>query len=175
VEGVHQDVVFSLEDKHVVEGATDTQGHSVGERTLTERIDEEDSRSSSDRSTVSNTDPRSHAETVGEFPLTTHVAVDADEEVEDYELERTTVVKPFIEGSSFPDGVEVKSNSIGTRNDSTRDDVVTIHERTSDGFTNTIDVHWGSSDECYDKADGCCQQSWDHQHTKPTYIQAVVS
>jgi len=29
VEGVHQDVVFSLEHQHVVEGAGDTQGHGV--------------------------------------------------------------------------------------------------------------------------------------------------
>ena len=34
---------------------------------------------------------------------------DADKEVENYKLERTTVIKPFIKGSCFPDGVEVKS------------------------------------------------------------------
>ena len=57
----------------------------------------------------------------------THVCIDADEEVEDYELERTTVIEPFIKGSCFPDGVEVKSNCIGGRDNSTRDDVVSIH------------------------------------------------
>ena len=100
VEGVHQDVVLCLEDKHVVEGATDTQGHCVRERTLTERIDEEDSRCCSDRCAVSNADPRTHTETVREFPLTTHICIDANQEVEDDELERTTVVQPFIERSA---------------------------------------------------------------------------
>merc|ERR1712216_725615 len=80
--GVHQDVVLSLEHQHVVEGSRDAQGHGVRERTLTEGVDEEDCRCSSDRSAVSNTDPRAHAQAVGEFPLTTHIGVDADEEVE---------------------------------------------------------------------------------------------
>ena len=82
--------------------------------------------------------------------------------------------KPIHQGMRFPNGVKVKTNCIGTRDNSTRDDVVTIHERTSNGFTNTIDVHRGSSDECNDEADGCRQQSWDHQHTEPTDIQTVI-
>jgi hypothetical protein len=94
--------------------------------------------------------------------------------VEDYELERTTVVKPFIKGCGFPNGVEVKTNCIGTRDDSTRDDVVAIHERTSNGFTNTIDVHRGSSDEGDDEADSCCKQRRDHQNAEPTNIKTVV-
>ena len=69
----------------------------------------------------------------------------------------------------------MKSDCVGARNNSTRDDVVTVHERTSDGFTDTIDVHRRSSDECDDEADGCCQQSWDHQNAEPTDIQTVVS
>ena len=118
VEGVHQDVVLCLEDQHVVEGATDTQGHCVRERTLTERIDQEHCTRCSNRCAISNTDPRTHTETVREFPLTTHVSIDADQEVEDYKLERTTVVQPFIKGSSFPDGVEVETDCVGTRDDS---------------------------------------------------------
>ena len=141
---------------------------------MTERIDEEDSRSSSDRSTVSNTDPRSHAETVGEFPLTTHVAEDANEEVEDDELVRTTIVEPLIERSSFPNGVEVKSDCVRRRNNSTRDDVVTVEQRTSNGFTDTIDVHRRSSDEGDDETNGCCEQRRDHQYTEPTNIETVV-
>ena len=34
-----------------------------------------------------------HTQTIREFPLTTHVGVDANQEVEDYELERTTVIQ----------------------------------------------------------------------------------
>ena len=89
-------------------------------------------------------------------------------------MERTTVVKPFIKGCGFPNGVEVKSDCVGRGNNCTRDDVVTVHERTSNGFTNTIDVHRGSSDEGDDETDGCCEQRRDHQDAEPTDIQTVV-
>ena len=55
VEGVHQDVVLSLEHQHVVEGAGDTQGHGVREGALTEGTPEH--RSSSHGCAVSNADP----------------------------------------------------------------------------------------------------------------------
>ena len=126
VEGVHQDVVLCLEDEHVVKRARDTKRHSIREGSLTERIDQEDSRCCSDRCAVSNADPRTHTQAVGQFPLTTHVGIDADEEVEDYELERTTIIQPLIEGCCFPNGIEVKSNSVGRGDNSTRDDVVTV-------------------------------------------------
>ena len=74
----------------------------------------------------------------------------------------------------FPDGIEVKTNCVGRGNNCTRDDVVTVHQRTSDGFANTINVHGGSSDERNDETDGGCQQSWDHQHTEPTDVKAVI-
>ena len=41
---------------------------------------------------VSYANPRTHTEAEGEFPFTSHVAEDADEEVEYYELVRTAVV-----------------------------------------------------------------------------------
>ena len=97
VERVHQNVVLCLEDKHVVECTRNAKRHCVRERTLTERIYEEHSRSSSDRCAICNTDPRTHTQTIGKFPLTTHVSIDADEEVEDYELERTTIIQPLVE------------------------------------------------------------------------------
>ena len=93
VERMHKDIVFCLEYKHIVKSTRDTKRHSIGERSLTERIDEEYSRSSSDRCAVGNADPRTHTQTIGKFPLTTHVGIDADQEVEDYELERTTVIQ----------------------------------------------------------------------------------
>jgi hypothetical protein len=49
---------------------------------------------------------------VGEFPLTTHVGGNADQEVEADQLIRAAVVQPLIEGSSFPDGVEVQANGV---------------------------------------------------------------
>ena len=82
--------------------------------------------------------------------------------------------KPIHQGMRFPNGVEVKSDCVGRGNNCTRDDVVTVHERTSNGFTNTIDVHRGSSDEGDDETDGCCEQRRDHQDAKPTDIQTVV-
>jgi len=174
MEGVHQDVVLSLEHKHVVERTRDTQRHRIREGTLTKRIHQEHSSSSSNRCRVSNHNPGAHPQTIGEFPLTTHVAEDANEEVEDYQLERPTVVEPLIQRGSFPDGIEVKSNRVGRRNDSTRDDVVSIHKRTSDWFTDTIDVHGRSSDKCNDEANCCGKQSRNHQNAKPTHIEAVV-
>ena len=174
VEGVHQDVVLCLEHKHVVKSTRDTQGHRVRERTLTERIDQEHCACGSNRCRVSNTDPRTHTKAVRKFPLTSHVGVDADEEVEHYQLERSTVVKPLIKRGSFPDGVEVQSNSIGRRDNSTRDDVVSVHERTSNRFTDAINVHWGSTDECNDEASCSSKQAWDHQNAEPTHIEAVI-
>src|SRR5210317_2014960 len=96
MEGVHQNVVLCLEDKHEVECTTNTKGHTIRERTLTERIDQEDSRCSSNRCRICNADPGTHTQTIGEFPLSTHIAEDANQEVEDDQLIRTTVVKPFI-------------------------------------------------------------------------------
>ena len=52
--------------------------------------------------------------------------------MEDYKLERTTVVQPFIKGC-FPDGVEVETDCVGTRDDSTRDDVVAIQREPATG------------------------------------------
>ena len=63
-EGVHQDVVLCLENKHVVESTRDTKRHRIRERTLTERIDKEDCRCCCNRCRISNTDPRTHTEAV---------------------------------------------------------------------------------------------------------------
>ena len=102
VERMHQDVVFCLEYKHVVKCTRDAKRHCVRERTLTERIDQEYSRCCSDRCRVCNTDPRTHTQTIGKFPLTTHIGIDADQEVEDYELERTTVIQAHSSSDALP-------------------------------------------------------------------------
>ena len=106
-----------------------------------------------------NADPGAHAQAVGEFPLTTHVGVDADEEVENNQLEGAAVVQPLIEGSSFPDGVEVQADGVAGRNNSTGDDVVAVDQGASDGLTDAIDVDRRSGDESDDEADGGSQQS----------------
>merc|ERR1711991_889767 len=81
-----------------------------------EGVNQEDSGGCSDRRAVGNADPGAHTQAVGEFPLTTHVGVDADEEVENNQLEGAAVVQPLIEGSSFPDGVEVQADGVAGRN-----------------------------------------------------------
>ena len=68
----------------------------------------------------------------------------------------------------------MKTNCVGRRYNSTRDDVVTVHKGTSNWFSDAVDVHRRSSDKRGDEAYGCCQQSWDHQHTEPTDIEAVI-
>merc|ERR1712054_63216 len=173
VEGVHQNVVLGLEHQHVVEGARDAQGHCVREGILTEGVNQEDSGGCSDRCAVSNADPGAHAQAVGEFPLTTHVGIDADEEMENNQLEGAAVVQPLIEGSSFPDGVEVQADGVAGRNNSTGD-VVAVDQGASDGLTDAIDVDRRSGDESDDETDGGSQQSGDHQNTEPTDIQTVV-
>jgi len=174
VEGVHQDVVLSLEHQHVVEGAADAEGHAVGEGTLTEGVNQEHSAGSSHGGAVGDADPGAHAQAVGEFPLTTHVGVDADQEVEHHQLVRTAVVQPLVEAGGFPDGVEVQADGVAGRNNGAGDDVVAVHQRAGDGLTDAIDVHRGSSDEGDDEADGGGQQAGDHQHAEPAHIEAVV-
>src|SRR6476469_2297628 len=174
MEGVHQDIVLSLEHQHEVEGPRDTEGHAIGEGALADGVDEEYCGCSCHRCRVSNTDPRTHAEAVGQFTLTTHVAENADEEVEDHQLVRATVVEPLIEGSSFPDGVEVEATGVGRRHNCTRDDVVAVDEGASDGLTDTIDVNGRSRDESDDEADGGREQGRNHQDAEPAYIEAVV-
>merc|ERR1712159_918823 len=174
VEGVHQDVVLGLEHQHEVEGAGDAQGHAVREGTLTEGVDQEHCRGSSHRCAVSNADPGAHAEAVGEFPLATHVAEDADQEVEDNQLVRTAVVQPLVERSSFPDGIEVQADGVRGGHNSTGDDVVAVDQGASDGLTDAVDVDGGCCDERNDEAGGGSQQGGDHQHTEPAHIEAVV-
>ena len=74
----------------------------------------------------------------------------------------------------FRSGIEVETNSVRRRNNSTRDDVVAIHQRTSDGFTDAVDVHRGSTNEGNDEADGSSKQAGNHQDAEPTHIEAVV-
>jgi hypothetical protein len=174
VEGVHQDVVLSLEHQHEVEGTGDTQGHAVGEGALTQGVDQEHSGGSGHRGAVGNADPGAHAEAVAQFPLTTHVAEDANEEVEDHQLVRTTVVQPLIEGSGFPDGVEVQADGVARGHNRTGDDVVAVHQGASNGLTDAVDVDGGSGDEGNHEAGSGSQQGGNHQHAEPAHIQAVL-
>src|SRR6056300_991700 len=60
MERVHENVVFSLEDQHVIKRSRNSERHCITERTLTEGVDEEYCRSCSDWSRVSNEDPGTH-------------------------------------------------------------------------------------------------------------------
>jgi carbamoyl-phosphate synthase small subunit len=73
------------------------------------------------------------------------------------------------------DVLAMNPDGVAGRNNSTRDDVVTVHQRTSNGFTDAIDVHRRSSDEGDDEADSCSKQRRNHQNAEPTDIQTVVS
>ena len=68
----------------------------------------------------------------------------------------------------------MQADGVAGRNNSTRDDVVAVHQGASDRLADAIDVNRRSGDESDDEADGGSQQSWDHQHTEPTDIQTVV-
>jgi len=174
VEGVHQDVVLGLEDEHEVEGAADAEGHAIGEAALSEGINQEDGGGGGDGGGVGDGNPRSHAEAVAQFPFASHVAEYADEEVENYQLVRSTVVQPFVKAGGFPDGVEVQSDRVGGGNNSTGDDVVAVHQGTSNGFADAVDVNGRSGDEGDDEADGGGEQGGDHENAEPADVEAVV-
>merc|ERR1712216_305008 len=81
---------------------------------------------------------------------------------------------PLIEGGSFPDWVEVQANGVAGRNNSTRNDVVAIHQCTCNRLADAVDVNRRCGDESDDEAGGSCKQCGDHQNTKPTDIKTVV-
>ncbi len=145
VEGVHQDVVLCLEHEHEVEGTGNTQGHPVREGALTDRVDQEDRRCCCNRRAVSNGNPRPHSQAVAQFPFPSHVAEDANQEVQHNQLVGTAVVQPLIEGSGFPDGVQVQADGVGRRDNRTRDDVVTVQKGAGNGATDAVDVHGGAA------------------------------
>jgi len=62
VEGVRQDVVFSLEHQHEVECAADSEGHTIGEGTLDEGVDQEAGEGYRQRNVVGHEEPRAHTE-----------------------------------------------------------------------------------------------------------------
>ena len=87
---------------------------------------------------------------------------------------RTAVIEPFIKRSGFPDGIEVEANCVRARNNCTGDDVVTIHERSSNWFANAIDVHRRSSDESGNETNSSGKKGWDHKNAKPADIKAII-
>ena len=126
VHGIHQNVMFGLEDKHKVEGSTDSKRHTIGEGSLTDGVGEEDGSRSGNRGRESSEDPRTHTKAVTEFPFSAHVGGDSNQEVKNGELVLSSVVEPLVERSRFPDGVKMHSNGIGTGDDSARDDVISV-------------------------------------------------
>ena len=120
-----------LEYQHVVESTTNTKSeHTIRERSLTEGIDEEDSKQKAYRKAgirqhrskdaypddrrVPIHDPcnRRHRSGSGRLPTG---------------KDHRCTSPPSSEGI-FPDGIEVKSNVVGGRNNCTRDDVVTVEK-----------------------------------------------
>ena len=96
------------------------------------------------------------------------------EEVENNQLERTTVVQPLVEAGGFPDGIEVQADGVAGGDNSTRDDVVSVDQGASNRLTDAIDIDRRGGDEGNDVANGGGQQAGDHQDTEPTHIDAVV-
>ena len=127
VEGVHQDVVLGLEHEHEVEGAADAEGHAVTEAALSNRVDQEDCGGGGDGGGVGDADPGAHAEAVAQFPFPSHVAEDANQEVQDNQLVGAAVVQPFVKAGCFPDRVEVKTDGVAGGDDGSGDDVVAVH------------------------------------------------
>ena len=140
VEGVHKDVVLSLEHQHIVEGSRDAQRHTIRERSLPNGVVEEDSSGSSNRGRESSEDPGAHAKAVRKLPLTAHVGSNSNQKVEDGQLVLSSIVQPLIHGGSLPDRVQVHSNSIGGWDHGSTDDVVSVQEGSSNRLTDSINV-----------------------------------
>ena len=82
VERMHENIMFSLEYQHVIEGSANTKRHTITKTTLTEGVDEKYCGCSGYGCAIRNHDPRTHAEAVGKFPLAPHVAEDSNEKME---------------------------------------------------------------------------------------------
>jgi hypothetical protein len=68
----------------------------------------------------------------------------------------------------------MQSDCVAGGNDSSGDDVVSIHERASDWLANPIDVDRGSSDERDDEAGGGSQEARHHDDAEPADVQAIL-
>ena len=68
----------------------------------------------------------------------------------------------------------MQADGVAGRNNSTRDDVVAVDQRASNGLTDAVDVDGGCCDERNYEAGGGSQQGGDHQHTEPAHVQAIV-
>mmetsp|Transcript_67693 Transcript_67693/g.162501 ORF Transcript_67693/g.162501 Transcript_67693/m.162501 type:complete len:334 (+) Transcript_67693:42-1043(+) len=173
MERMHKDLVLCLEDKHEVESTLDTKWHTIGERTLTNWINDENSSTCSNRSRESNENPWTHTETIGEFPFTTHPTANTNEEVKNDELISTTIVKPLIETKRFPKRIEMNTNCVGRWNNCTGDNVVTIDKRTSNWLTNTINIDCWCKEECSDVCDSSKGKKRENKETEPTNVKTV--
>ncbi len=68
----------------------------------------------------------------------------------------------------------MQADGVAGRDNSTRDDVIAIKQRASNGLTDAVDINRGSGDESDDETGGSGKQTGDHQDTEPTDIDAVV-
>ena len=68
----------------------------------------------------------------------------------------------------------MQSDSVRRRNNGTRDDVVSVHQRTSNWFADAVNVHRRSTDESDNEANRCRKKARDHKNTEPTNIKTVV-
>ena len=50
------------------------------------------------------------------------------------------------------------------------DDVVAVHQRTSNGLADAVNVNGGSGDEGDDEADGGGQQGGNHDDSEPAHV-----
>jgi hypothetical protein len=149
--------------------------HAIREGPLSNSVGEEHSSGGSNRGREGSENPRAHSQAVTEFPLTAHVGRNSNQEVKYSQLVFSSIVQPRIKGSSLPDRVEVHSNGIGTGDDCTSNDVVSIEKRSSNRFTNSINVNRGCSNEGSDEAGGCRKKSGEHDSSEPTHVEAALS
>ena len=69
----------------------------------------------------------------------------------------------------------MQSDCVGRGDDGPTDDVVSVQEGACDWFSDAIDVYGGCANKGNDKTNCSCKQRRNHEDSKPTDIETVVS
>ena len=89
-------------------------------------------------------------------------------------MQLTPIIEPLIHRGGFPDWVEVHANSIRRRDNRSRDDIVSVEKRSSDGLTDAVDIDGWGSEERGDEAGSCGKQSGEHDRSEPANVEAIL-
>ena len=120
----------------------DAERHAVGEGALTQRVDQEHCGSRCNRCRVSNADPRTQAQAVGQFPLPTEVSKTFGEQMVHIGHTVELLTQRYVQG------MEVKPNTPDASK-MTKAEIIELLER---GFAYTTNVIYTIEQEKLDES-----------------------